>query len=47
MRFNELHTQLTHLYERLNKNPETDYCLAYKMEQENVTAFVVKQVNFN
>lgn len=43
-RFTELHTQLKNLYERLNKNPETDYCLAYKIGHENLTAFVVKQL---
>jgi hypothetical protein len=44
-RFFALHNQLGHLYERLGKNPEKDYCLAYKTGSENITAFVVKQVN--
>jgi hypothetical protein len=43
-RFFALHNQLGHLYERLGKNPEKDYCLAYKTGSENITAFVVKQV---
>jgi hypothetical protein len=43
-RFFELHKQLGHLYERLNKDPKKDYCLAYKTGSENITAFVIKQV---
>jgi hypothetical protein len=43
-RFFALHNQLGHLYERLGKNPESDYCLAYKTGSENITAFAVKQV---
>ena len=39
-RFVWLHNQLEHLYQRLGKDLEKDYCLAY----ENITAFVVKQV---
>ncbi|CAF4357447.1 unnamed protein product, partial [Adineta steineri] len=41
--FFTLHNQLKHLYERLNKNPEEDYCLAYKTDSENITAFIIKQ----
>ena len=43
-RFVWLHNQLEHLYQRLGKDPEKDYCLAYKNGNENITAFVVKQV---
>ncbi len=43
-RFFALHNQLEHLYQRLNKNPEKDYCLAFKTGNENITAFVIKQV---
>ena len=42
--FHALHNQLEHLYERLGKNPERDYCLAYKTGSDNITAFVIKQV---
>ncbi|CAF1330707.1 unnamed protein product [Adineta steineri] len=42
--FFALQNQLKHLYERLNKNPETDYCLAYKTDSENITAFIIKQL---
>jgi hypothetical protein len=43
-RFFVLHNQLEHLYQRLNKDPNKDYCLAYKTGSENITAFVIKQV---
>ena len=46
-RFFDLYNQLTHLYERLNKNPEKDYCSVYKTGAENITAFVIKQVQKN
>ncbi|UJR38308.1 hypothetical protein I4U23_030978 [Adineta vaga] len=44
VRFRQLHNQLEHLYERLKKNPETDYCLAYKTDGENINAFTIKQL---
>ncbi|CAF0861300.1 unnamed protein product [Adineta steineri] len=43
-RFYTLHNQLTHLYERLQKDPNNDYCLAYKTGSENINAFIVKQL---
>jgi hypothetical protein len=43
-RFFTLHNQLGHLYERLEKDPNKDYCLAYKIGSENINAFVIKQV---
>jgi hypothetical protein len=42
--FTALHSQLGHLYERLGKDPEKDYCLAYKTGSDNINAFVIKQV---
>ncbi|CAF5066790.1 unnamed protein product [Rotaria sp. Silwood1] len=39
-----LHNQLGHLYERLNKDPEKDYCLIYKTGSENINKFVIKQL---
>jgi hypothetical protein len=38
--FFTLHNQLSHLYQRLKK----DYCLAYKTGNENINAFIIKQV---
>ncbi len=43
-RFFALRNQLKYLYERLGKDPEKDYCLAYRTGSENITAFVIKQV---
>jgi hypothetical protein len=43
-RFLVLHNQLGHLYERLGKDSNKDYCLAYKTGNENINAFVIKQV---
>jgi len=43
-RFFTLHNQLSHLYERLKKDPNKDYCLAYKTGSENINAFIIKQV---
>jgi hypothetical protein len=39
-RFIQLHNQLGRLYEHLGK----DHCLAYKNGNENINAFVIKQV---
>ncbi|CAF1524054.1 unnamed protein product, partial [Adineta ricciae] len=44
VRFTILHNQLGHLYERLKKNAEKDYCLAYKTGSENINAFTIKQL---
>lgn len=46
-RFFELHSQLGHLYERLGKNPEKDYCLIYKHGSDNINKFAIKQVKMN
>ncbi|CAF2666978.1 unnamed protein product [Rotaria sp. Silwood2] len=43
-RFFLLHNQLGHLYERLGKDPKKDYCLIYKTGSENITKFVIKQL---
>ena len=45
IRFDILRNQLGHLYERLGKDPEKDYCLIYKNGNENINAFLIKQVN--
>ncbi|CAF0869418.1 unnamed protein product [Rotaria sordida] len=42
--FSVLHNQLGHLYERLGKDPEKDYCLIYKTGSENINTFVIKQL---
>ena len=44
-RFFALHNQLSRLYERLGKDPEKDYCLAYRTGNDNINVFVIKQVN--
>ncbi|UJR07856.1 hypothetical protein I4U23_012139 [Adineta vaga] len=43
-RFFTLHKQLEHLYQRLEKDPNKDYCLAYKNGSEHINAFVIKQL---
>ncbi|CAF1260531.1 unnamed protein product [Adineta ricciae] len=43
-RFSALHNQLGHLYRRLKKDPNKDYCLAYKTGCEHINAFVIKQL---
>ena len=43
-RFFALHKQLGRLYQRLGKDPEKDYCLVYRTGNDNINAFVIKQV---
>ncbi|CAF3117056.1 unnamed protein product [Rotaria sp. Silwood2] len=43
-RFFELHNQLHHLYQCLKKDPNKDYCLAFRTGSEHINEFVIKQL---
>ncbi|CAM4874743.1 unnamed protein product [Rotaria socialis] len=44
LRYFKLHDQLNHLYQYLKKDPNKDYCLAYKSGGEHINEFMIKQL---
>ncbi|CAF0804466.1 unnamed protein product [Rotaria sordida] len=43
-RFLKLHNQLHHLYQCLKKDPNKDYCLAFKTGSEHINEFIIRQL---